>query len=221
MFKKELRYYFSTPIAYIVIGLYQLAISLFLWVIPGQWNIIDSGYAQVDGLFQLSPWLFMLLCPALTMRLLSEERQTGIWDLIRTKPVSLTRIMCGKYFAAWLLVLIGLLPCFVHYFVVAYMAEPMGNLDSGAFMGSFIGLILLSGTFMAIGLLCAKFSKSQIVCFISGALACFLLYWALLQDHYSALSRGVLDLRDISIFISVAVLAVIASIFTIDHLTRK
>ena len=123
MFRKELTYYFSTPIAYIVIGLYLLAISLFLWVIPGQWNIIDSGYAQVDGLFQLSPWLFMLLCPALTMRLFSEERQSGMWDLIRTKPISLTRIVLGKYFAAWTLVLIGLLPCFVHYFVVAYMAE--------------------------------------------------------------------------------------------------
>lgn len=221
MYRKELRYYFSTPIAYIVIGLYLLAISLFLWVIPGQWNIIDSGYAQVDGLFQLSPWLFMLLCPALTMRLLSEERQTGIWDLIRTKPVSLSRIMLGKYFAAWTLVLIGLLPCWVHYFVVAYMAEPMGNLDSGAFMGSFVGLILLSGTFMAVGLLCATFSKSQIVCFIAGALACFVLYWVLLQDHYSALSRGVIDLRDVAIFFSVAVVAVIGSILTIDKLTRK
>jgi len=221
MFRKELRYYFSTPIAYIVIGLYLLAISLFLWVIPGQWNIIDSGYAQVDGLFQLSPWLFMLLCPALTMRLLSEERQTGIWDLIRTKPVSLSRIMLGKYFAAWTLVLIGLLPCWVHYFVVAYMAEPMGNLDSGAFLGSFVGLILLSGTFMAVGLLCATFSKSQIVCFIAGALACFVLYWVLLQDHYSALSRGVIDLRDVAIFFSVAVVAVIGSILTIDKLTRK
>ena len=221
MYRKELRYYFSTPIAYIVIGLYLLAISLFLWVIPGQWNIIDSGYAQVDGLFQLSPWLFMLLCPALTMRLLSEERQTGIWDLIRTKPVSLSRIMLGKYFAAWTLVLIGLLPCWVHYFVVAYMAEPMGNLDSGAFLGSFVGLILLSGTFMAVGLLCATFSKSQIVCFIAGALACFVLYWVLLQDHYSALSRGVIDLRDVAIFFSVAVVAVIVSILTIDKLTRK
>jgi ABC-2 type transport system permease protein len=221
MYRKELRYYFSTPIAYIVIGLYLLAISLFLWVIPGQWNIIDSGYAQVDGLFQLSPWLFMLLCPALTMRLLSEERQTGIWDLIRTKPVSLSRIMLGKYFAAWTLVLIGLLPCWVHYFVVAYMAEPMGNLDSGAFLGSFVGLILLSGTFMAVGLLCATFSKSQIVCFIAGALACFVLYWVLLQDHYSALSRGVIDLRDVAIFFSVAVVAVIGSILTIDKLTRK
>ena len=221
MYRKELRYYFSTPIAYIVIGLYQLAISLFLGVIPGQWNIIDSGYAQVDGLFQLSPWLFMLLCPALTMRLLSEERQSGIWDLIRTKPVPLSRIMLGKYFAAWTLVLIGLLPCFVHYFVVAYMAEPMGNLDSGAFMGSFVGLILLSGTFMAIGLLCATFSKSQIVCFISGALACFVLYWTLLQDHYSSLSRGVLDLRDVFFFAAIAVLAVVGAIFTIDKLTCK
>ena len=221
MFRKELTYYFSTPIAYIVIGLYLLAISLFLWVIPGQWNIIDSGYAQVDGLFQLSPWLFMLLCPALTMRLFSEERQSGIWDLIRTKPVSLSRIVTGKYFAAWTLVLIGLLPCFVHYFVVAYMAEPMGNLDSGAFLGSFIGLILLSGTFMALGLLCATFSKSQIVCFISGALSCFVLYWTVLQDHYSALSRGVLDLRDIVFFASVIVIAVSASVFTIDRLTQK
>ena len=221
MFRKELRYYFSTPIAYIVIGLYLLAISLFLWVIPGQWNIIDSGYAQVDGLFQLSPWLFMLLCPALTMRLFSEERQSGIWDLIRTKPISLTRIVLGKYFAAWTLVLIGLLPCFVHYFVVAYMAEPMGNLDSGAFLGSFIGLILLSGTFMAIGLLCATFSKSQIVCFIAAALACFVLSWVLLQDHYSSLSRGVLDLRDVMVFLSVSVLCLLLTIWLIHKLTRK
>lgn len=221
MYRKELTYYFSTPIAYIVIGLYLLTISLFLWVIPGQWNIIDSGYAQVDGLFLLSPWLFMLLCPALTMRLFSEERQSGIWDLIRTKPVSLTRIVLGKYFAAWTLLLIGLMPCFVHYFVVAYMAEPMGNLDSGQFMGSFIGLILLSGTFMSIGLLCATISKSQIVCFITAALACFILYWVLLQDHYSSLSRGVLDLRDVLFFITVSVIAVIAAIVTINRLTRK
>ena len=221
MFKRELAYYFSTPIAYIVIGLYLLAISLFLWVIPGQWNIIDSGYAQVDGLFQLSPWLFMLLCPALTMRLLAEERQSGIWDLIRTKPISLTRIMLSKYFAAWTLVLIGLLPCFVHYFVVAYMAEPMGNLDSGAFLGSFLGLILLSGTFMAIGLLCATLSKSQIVCFIIGALACFVLYWTLLQDHYTSLSRGVIDLRDIFFFLLIIAVAIFIAIITIDKLTRK
>ena len=221
MFFKELRYYFSTPIAYIVIGLYLLAISLFLWVIPGQWNIIDSGYAQVDGLFQLSPWLFMLLCPALTMRLFSEERQSGIWDLIRTKPISLSRIVLSKYFAALTLVLIGLLPCFIHYFVVAYLAEPVGNLDSGAFLGSFLGLILLSSTFMAVGILCATFSKSQIVCFITSALACFVLYWTMMQEHYASISRGVLDMRDLVFFATIIVVCIVATIITIDKLTRK
>ena len=221
MYKKELSYYFSTPIAYIVIGLYLLAVSLFLWVIPGQWNIIESGYAQVDGLFHLSPWLFMLLCSALTMRLFAEERQSGIWDLIRTKPISVARIVLGKYFAAWTLVLIGLLPCFVHYFVVAYMAEPMGNLDSGAFLGSFIGLILLSGTFLSLGVWCATCSKSQIVCFIVSALVCFVLYWLLFQEHYSSLSRGVLDMRDVLFFVTTIVVSLIGTIITIARLTRK
>ena len=221
MYLKELRYYFSTPIAYIVIGLYLLAISLFLWVIPGQWNIIESGYAQVDGLFQLSPWLFMLLCPALTMRLFTEERQSGMWDLIRTKNISLLRIVASKYFAAWTLVLIGLLPCLVHYFVVSNIAEPQGNIDSGAFAGSFIGLILLSGTFMSVGVLCATFSKSQIVCFILAALSCFVLYWVLLQDHYRSISRGVVDLRDVVFFVNTIVLSLAAAIGSIYWLTRK
>lgn len=221
MYKKELSYYFSTPIAYIVIGLYLLAVSLFLWVIPGQWNIIDSGYAQVDGLFQLSPWLFMLLCSALTMRLFAEERQSGIWDLIRTKPISVAHIVLSKYFAAWTLVLIGLLPCFVHYFVVAYMAEPMGNLDSGAFLGSFIGLILLSGTFLSLGVWCGTCSKSQIVCFIVSTLVCFVLYWLLFEEHYSSLSRGVLDMRDVLFFVTTIVVSLIGTIITIDRLSCK
>lgn len=221
MFLKELRYYFSTPIAYIVIGLYLLAISLFLWVIPGQWNIIDSGYAQVDGLFQLSPWLMMLLCPALTMRLFAEERQSGIWDLIRTKPISLWRIVLGKWGAAWTLVLIGLLPCFVHYFIVADMAEPIGNLDSGAFLGSMLGLMMMSGCFLAIGVLAATWSKSQIVCFILGALGCFIIYWVLLQQHYNSISRGVLDLRDVFWFALIGAVSLIASVFIIDRLTKK
>ena len=221
MFRKELAYYFSTPIAYIVIGLYLLAISLFLWVIPGEWNIVESGYAQVDGLFQLSPWLLMLLCPALTMRLFAEERNSGMWDLLRSKRVSVWRLVSGKFFAAWLLMLIALLPCVVHYFAVAYMAEPMGNLDAGAFAGAFVGLILLSAAFLGIGLLAATLSHSQIVCFILGALGCFVLYWVLLQDHYRSLSRGVIDLRDVLLMLSTAVIGVLLSLgklqSTTDH----
>lgn len=221
MLLKELRYYFSTPIAYIVISLYLLAISLFLWVIPGQWNVIDSGYAQLDGLFLLSPWLLMLLCPALCMRLFAEERQSGIWDLVLTKPVTLSYIVLSKYMAAWLLLLIGLLPCLVHLPVVAYLAEPMGNIDGGQFCGSFLGLVLLSASFLAIGMLAATVSKSQIVCFIAGGLMCFVLYWVLLQGHYESLSRGVLDMRDVSIYLITIVLSLLLAVVSLKWQSRR
>lgn len=211
MYRKELSYYFTTPIAYIVIGLYLLAVSLFLWVIPGEYNIVESGYAQVDGLFMLSPWLFMLLCPALTMRLFAEERASGMWDLLMTKPYPLWRIVLGKYLAAWTLVLVALLPCLTHYFIVAWMAEPMGNLDFGQFCGSFIGLMLLSGAYLGISLFFATLSRSQIVCFILGAVACFVLYWLLMQAHYESLSRGVLDSRDLAFFLTTALLGIVSA----------
>lgn len=209
MYRKELRYYFSTPIAYIVVGLYLLAISLFLWIIPGEWNIVDSGYAQVDGLFQLSPWLMMLLCPALTMRLFAEEKQSGMWNLLRTKPYPLWRIVLGKYLAAWTLMLIALLPCLTHYFVVAYIAEPMGNLDFGQFVGSMLGLVMISGSLLSIGMVAASLTKSQIVDYILGALLCFILYWVSIQDHYESISRGVLDMKDIIYFVTIDIVGLV------------
>ncbi len=220
MFRKELAYYFSTPIAYIVIGLYLLAVSLFLWVIPGQWNIIDSGYAQTDGLFQLSPWLLMLLCPALTMRLFAEERQTGTWDMLIVQPISITRIVAGKFFAAWTLMLIALLPNIVHYFIVYTIAEPVGNIDGGQFAGSFIGLIMMSGTFLAIGMLAGSFTKSQIVAYVLGALCCFILYWVLLQNHYSAVSRGVIDLVDVLVFIGVGAICLALTVGILNKISH-
>lgn len=220
MFRKELAYYFSTPIAYIVIGLYLLAVSLFLWVIPGQWNIIDSGYAQTDGLFQLSPWLLMLLCPALTMRLFAEERQSGTWDMLIVQPVSMVRIVAGKFLAAWTLMLIALLPNIVHYFIVYTIAEPVGNIDGGQFAGSFIGLIMMSGTFLAIGMLAGSFTKSQIVAYILGALCCFVLYWVLLQNHYSAVSRGVIDLVDLLVFVGAGFICLALTIVILNKISR-
>lgn len=221
MFKKELSYYFSTPIAYIVIGLFLLAVSLFLWVIPGQWNIIESGYAQVDGLFQIAPWLLILVCPALTMRLFAEERQSGTWLLLRAQPIPLWKIVAGKYLAALLLTVIALLPCVVHYFIVFYMAEPMGNIDSGQFVGSMMGLVFLSASFTGISMLCSTWSKSQLVSFITGAVCCFILYWLVLQQHYSSISRGVVDLRDVVFFISVAIVSVVISIIIANQIGKQ
>ena len=221
MFRKELSYYFSTPIAYIVIGLFLLSVSLFLWVIPGQWNVIESGYAQVDGLFQISPWLLMLVCPALTMRLFAEERQSGTWILLRAQPITLWKIVVGKYMAAFVLTVMALLPCIVHYFIVFYMAEPIGNIDGGQFIGSMMGLVFLSASFIGIGLLCSTLTKSQLVSFILGAVSCFVLYWVTLQDHYSSISRGVVDLRDVVFFLSVAVAAIVISIIISERISKR
>ena len=221
MFRKELSYYFSTPIAYIVIALFLLAISLFMWVIPGQWNVIESGYAQVDGLFHIAPWLLILVCPALTMRLFAEERQSGTWLLLRAQPIALWKIVLGKYLAAFVLTVMALLPCVVHYFIVYYMAEPFGNIDGGQFVGSMMGLIFLSASFTGIGMLCSTLTKSQLVAFILGAVSCFVLYWVTLQDHYSSISRGVVDMTDIVFFLSVAAAAIVLSILIADKISKR
>ena len=235
MYRKELTYYFSTPIAYIVIALYLLTISLMLWVVPGEWNIIDSGYAQAEGLMQISPWLLLLLCPALTMRLFAEERQTGTWDVLRSKPVPLANIVLGKYFAAWTIVVVAQLPCLVHYAAVYALAEPVGNVDSGAFFGGFLGLLLVSAALTAIGMWASTLSKNQIVSFLIGFVACFLMYygfdllasllppqisqmwvsWFGLNFHLHSIELGVIDLRDLVYFPSVSILFIVMSILSL------
>jgi len=142
IFKKELRTFFSNATGYIVVGIFLLLTGLFLWVIPGEFNIPDAGYANVDGLFIISPWLFLFLCPAVTMRLFAEEKQTGTWELLTTKPLSKWAIVFGKYLAGWVLAVLALLPTILYYFVVLYLAEPAGNVDAGAFWGSFTGLLV-------------------------------------------------------------------------------
>ncbi len=232
IYKKEFRYFFATPIAYIVIGLYLLAVGLFLWVIPGEYNIPESGYAQVDGLFRLSPWFFLFLCPAITMRTIAEEQQTGTWNLLLTKPLALWRIVTGKFLAAWTLVVLAQLPCLIHYVLVYNLAEPVGNIDSGAFFGSFLGLLFLSAAFCAVGVWASSLSKSQIVAFILGLVTCFLLFygfdlvaslfqsgqvvstiqWFGFNEHYRSISRGVIDLRDVIYFLSVTVIFILLTI---------
>ena len=217
MYRKELAYYFSTTTAYVVIVLYLLAVSLFLWVLPGEWNIIDSGYADAAGLFSLSPWLLMLLCPALTMRLFAEERQSGTWDVLISRHVPVWRIVTAKYMAAWTITLLSILPCAVHYFIVSAIAEPAGNVDGGAFAGSMAGLVLLSDTFTAFGLLAGALTNNQIVNFLLGTVVNFALYWIALQERFGSVARGVLDLRDVVFFVSLAAAAVIVAVMVLSR----
>lgn len=225
VFKKEIHTFFSNATGYIVVGVFLLLTGLFLWVIPGEYNILATGYANVDGLFYLAPWLFLFLCPAVTMRLFAEEKQAGTWELLLTKPISKIQLVLGKYLAGWLLVCLALIPTLLYYFSVWYMAEPIGNVDSGAFWGSFIGLFFLSAVYVAIGTFASSLSKNQIVSFIIALVFCFFFYYGFeiigsffsagkviyfldnlgIHTHYQSMSRGVIDSRDITYFLVLTV----------------
>jgi ABC-2 type transport system permease protein len=224
IFKKELRTFFSNATGYIVIGIFLTLTGLFLWVIPGEYNIPDAGYANVDGLFYLAPWLFLFLCPAVTMRLFAEEIQTGTWELLVTKPVSKMQIVMGKYMAGLVLVSLAILPVLIYYFSVSSMAEPAGNVDSGAFWGSFIGLFFLAGVYVAIGTFSSSLSGNQIISFVAAVVLSFFAYYGFevltgfftsgqsiqlldslgIHAHYKSMSRGVIDSRDLLYFIIVS-----------------
>lgn len=200
--------------------------GLLLWIIPGEYNIIESGFANVDGLFYLAPWLFLFLCPAVTMRIIAEEKQSGTWELLLSKPLRKTDIVLGKFFASWLLVFFALLPSLLYFFFVWYLAEPLGNVDSGAFWGSFIGLLFLSQVYLSVGIFASAVSPNQIVSFILAMLISFTLYYGFevlsgfilsadiassvtnfgIFAHYRSMSRGVLDSRDILYFMFISVL---------------
>lgn len=230
--RKELRSFFSNATGYIVIGIFLLLTGLFLWIIPGQYNIIDAGYANVDGLFYLAPWLFLFLCPAVTMRFFAEEKQTGTWELLITKPVSGLQIVLGKCVAGWILVSIALIPTLIYYYTVSYLAEPIGNVDSGAFWGSFIGLFFLALIYVSIGTFASSLSKNQIFSFVIALVICFSMYYGFdllasffttgktiqwlvslgINDHYKSMSRGVIDSRDVLYFVFVSAVFVMITV---------
>ena len=221
IFKKELRAFFSNTTGYIVIGIFLLLTGLFLWIIPGSFNIPDSGYANVDGLFYLAPWLFLFLVPAVCMRFFAEEKQSGTWELLLTKPLTGWQIVIGKYFAGLVLVLLALLPTLIYYASVSYLAQPAGNVDSGQFWGSFIGLFFLAAVYAAIGTFSSSLSNNQITAFIIALVLSFFFYYGFdvlsgffssgiqrqfienlgIHAHYKSISRGVIDSRDMAYFV--------------------
>ncbi len=196
-------------------------IGLIMWVFP-QTNVLDYGFADMGSLFGMAPYVFMFLIPAICMKLFAEERKSGTMELLFTQPLTDMQVILGKYFAGLFLVAFSLLPTLIYYYSVYELGSPKGNLDSAGIMGSYIGLFLLGSFFTALGVFASSITENQIVAFILGAFLCFLWYdgvdaIALLETnglsghfierlgvvyHYNALSRGLLDSRDILYFLS-------------------
>lgn len=219
---KEINNFFNSLIGYIVVGVFLLTNGLFLWVFPSAFNILDYGYAGIDGLFMLAPFVFLFLIPAVTMRSFADEKKSGTIELLFTKPISDFNIILAKYFAGFIIVIISILPTLVYYITVYKLGMQAGNLDVGATWGSYIGLLFLGAAFTAVGIFCSSISENQIVSFILAIAISGFMYLGFefiysleifgtfglfiqslgLSDHYSSISRGVVDTRDLIYYFS-------------------
>ena len=225
LLKKEISGFLGSLIGYIVIGVFLITVGLLLWVFPFNSNILTSGYAGIDPLFVLAPWVFMFLIPAVTMRSFAEEKKTGTIELLLTHPLSDLEIILAKYFACIALVILALIPTLVYYASVSMLGYPPGNIDNGRTWGSYLGLIFLTSGFVAIGIFASSISNNQIVSFIFAILLCFICYSGFafigqyissgvvgnfiqsvgINMHYSSMSRGVIDTRDVIYFASISI----------------
>lgn len=226
IYKKEIQGFFSSLTGYVVIIVFLLFNSLFMWVFPGEWNILDSGYASLDTLFFISPWVFLFLVPAVTMRMIAEEKRLGTIELIFSKPVTEREIIYGKYLASITLVLLALLPGVVYYLSVVSLGEIQGNLDKGGTFGALTGLFFLASVYASAGIFASSITDNQIIAFIIAVVLCFFLYVGFdslawlpglrsvdefivslgINEHYRSISRGVIDIRDIAYFLAVIII---------------
>jgi ABC-2 type transport system permease protein len=237
--KKEIVLYLSSMVAYITIGVFLIVLGLFLWVFPDT-SILEYGYASLESLFNTAPYLFMFLIPAITMRSLAEERREGTFELLATRPVTFGQIIMGKYFACVALVLFALLPTYVYYYSVSALGSPQNNIDTGAVIGSYIGLFLLGASFVAIGLFASAITKNQIIAFTIAVFLSFFVYSGFdslsqllslqnsgidqlgISSHYSSVSRGVLDTRDLFYFVALTALFILLALVTLKlQMQRK
>ena len=237
LLRKEISSFLSSLIGYIVITVFLLINGLFLWIFEGEFNILNLGYANLDGLFMIAPFVFLFLVPAITMRTFAEEKRTGTIELILTKPLTEFRIIMAKFLAGLILVLFSLLPTLMYVFSVYQLGLPKGNLDMGGIWGSYIGLLFLAASFVAIGLFASAISENQIVSFLVAVFFCGFLYIGFefvysldlfgkvdlfikslgINEHYRSMSRGVLDTRDILYFLGVIALFLLLSKYFIER----
>src|SRR3954470_24250963 len=179
LYLKEVRGFLSSLIGYMAITVYVVLLGLVMWILPsegGGYNVLDNGFANIDPLFFLGPWVYLFLIPAITMRTFSEEKKAGTIELLLTRPLTDMQIVAAKYFAGFTLVIVSLLPTLVYYYSVHLLGAPKGNIDTGGMWCSYLGLLFLGGGFVAIGVFASALAENQVIAFIVAMLLCFFCY---------------------------------------------
>jgi ABC-2 type transport system permease protein len=222
IFQKELNSFLNSLVGYLVISVFLLAVGLLIWVFP-EYSLLLYGYAGLESFFSLTPFLYIFLIPAITMRTFAEEKRLGTMELLLTRPLTNWQIIFGKYLATCALVAFSLLPTLLYYFSVYELGSPKGNIDSAAVVGSYLGLFLLGCVFCAVGIFASALTDNQIISFMVAVFLCFILYTGFSQIaainlwssysfiinqlgidfHYHSISKGLIDSRNLLYFLSV------------------
>jgi len=226
IFQKELRSYFNSAVAYVVIVVFLAIVG---WMYTSSMFLINI--ASLRMMFELIPLVFLFVVPAITMRLLAEEKKAGTIELLTTKPLHDWEIVVGKFLAAWALVGIALLPTLIYYITIAFL----GDIDNGPVVGGYLGLLLMAGVYVAVGLLASSLTENQIVAFIVGLLLMFAFFmmdkvlifvpdfmtsvveYLGVDFHFSNIARGVIDSRDIVYFGSVLGFMLYLSVVSLER----
>ncbi|MCX7728936.1 MAG: gliding motility-associated ABC transporter permease subunit GldF [Bacteroidia bacterium] len=234
LFLKEVKSYFNSLTGFLVILVFLLITGLFLWVFPNEatgTNILDNGFATLESLFYIAPWVLLILIPAVSMKLFSEENKAGTIELLLTKPLTELEIVLAKYFAGMVIVVFSLLPTLVYYYTVYQLGLPKGNLDVGGTWGSYIGLFFLASAFLSIGIFASSLTNNQVIAFILALMMCYLFHNGFeyiaefnmkgstslfisslgIHYHYYSMSRGVVDSRDVLYFLTLIIIFLFAT----------
>lgn len=229
LFRKEIYSFLNSLIGYLAIIVFLLINGLFLWVFPLGFNIIENGYASLDNLFMLAPFVFLFLIPAITMRTFADEKRSGTIEMLLTKPITDLQIIMAKYLAGVTLVFFSLLPTLIYAISVYLLGLPKGNIDMGGMWGSYLGLLFLASAFVAIGVFVSSITDNQIVAFILALVLSGFAYTGFdfisglslfgkadlfimslgIQAHYASMSRGVIDTRDVLYFLSLIIIFIL------------
>ena len=240
IFKREVRSFFTSPIGYLIVGSFLLLNGLFLWVFKGEYNIFDYGFADLGNFFLLAPWIFIFLVPAITMKSFSEERKMGTLELLLIKPVSVWKLVLGKFWGAVLLCVIAVVPTIVYVFAISKLGMTEGNYDLGIVLGSYFGLLFLISSYTAIGVFASTLSDNQIIAFLVGILICFLIFNGFdataslfsngetqevlkgfgAKAHFDSIARGVIDTRDLVYFVSLTLVFLYLTFQRLKQLPR-
>lgn len=240
IFKREIQTFFTSPVGYLVIGIFLLLNGLFLWVFKGPFNIFDYGFADLENFFLLTPWVFLFLIPAITMKSFSEEKKLGTLELLLIKPLTIWQTVLGKFFGTFVLAVIAVIPTVLYVFTISQLGTTIGNLDMGVVLGSYLGLFLLIACYTSIGVFSSAQTENQIVAFILSLVLCFVLYYGFeglatlfpngatsliirnlgMKIHFDGFARGIIDSRDLVYFISLSVFFVFLTVIQFKNSSR-